>query len=135
MQAHAGHVGSEKMKDQLCVIFYWSRMTADIDEFVKKCDSCIKFSRGSTRAPLTAVADSSARSWDVISVDFTGGSERLQGKILFTVIDHFSRFPFVYVVKQSSAYCVIQCLKHLFSTYGFPKVPISDKGTDFTSTE
>jgi len=123
------------MKDQLRAIFYWSGMTVDIDDFVKKCDACIKFSRGSTRAPLTTVADESTEPWDVISVDFTGGSQRVQGKILFTVIDHYSRFPFVHVVPQSSATTVIQCLKHLFSTYGFPRVLISDNGTAFTCTE
>ena len=134
-QAHSGHVGSEKMKNQLRAIFFWAGMTVEIEEFVKQCDACVRFSRENKRAPLTAVADSSNAPWDVISVDFTGGSERLHGVILFTVIDHFSRFPFVYEVKQSSAKSVIQCLKHLFSTYGFPNTLVSDNGTAFTSAE
>ena len=134
-QAHSGHVGSEKMKNQLRAIFFWSRMTAEIEEYVKQCDACVRFSRENKRAPLTTVADNSTASWDVISVDFTGGSERLNGVILFTVIDHYSRFPFVYAVKQSSARCVIQCLKHLFSTYGFPHTLVSDNGTAFTRAE
>ena len=134
-QAHSGHVGSEKMKNQLRAIFYWFGMTAEIEEFVRNCDACVCFSRENKRAPLTTVADKTFAPWEVISVDFTGGSDRVQGKILFTAIDHFSRFPFVYVVKQSSSRCVIQCLKHLFSTYGFPRTLLSDNGTAFTSSE
>ena len=135
VQAHSGHVGSEKMKNQLRAICYWPGMTAEIDAFVKQCDACVRFSRENKRAPLTTVADNSTEPWDVISVDFTGGSERLNGVILFTVIDHFSRFPFVYAVKQSSSSCVIKCLKHLFSTYGFSRILLSDNGTAFTSSE
>ena len=43
-QAYSRHVGSEKMKIQLRAIFFWSRMTAEIEEFVKQCDASCMFS-------------------------------------------------------------------------------------------
>lgn len=134
-QAHSGHVGTDKMKSQLRSLFYWSGMTRDIDNFVKQCDTCVRFSRCNRRSPLTTVADTAKNPWEVLSLDFTGPSDRVQGRVLFTVVDHYSRFPFAFVVKQSSASCIVHCLKYLFAVFGLPKVCVSDNGTAFTSNE
>ena len=133
MQAHEGHIGAEKMKILLRSMFYWPKMTQDIDDFVRICEPCIQNKPQNFTAPMKAVADETREPWHTIAIDFTGSSSRMHHKIYFTVIDHFSRYPIVYEVKSSSSEEAVRCLSHLFSLFGIPRVVISDNGSAFTS--
>lgn len=57
-KTHSGHVDSEKMKNQFLAIFFWTGMTAEIEE----CDIClcVRFSRQTKRGLLITAADKSA---------------------------------------------------------------------------
>ena len=44
-QAHCGHVGTSKMKQILRRLFFWPGMTKDIDDYVRRCNSCLRFSK------------------------------------------------------------------------------------------
>ena len=59
--------------------------------------------------------------WEVIDIDFTGPSEKLNGNILLTIIDHASRFPLTIKLKSTDAANTIQSLSNLFSIFGLPK--------------
>ena len=49
-------------------------------------------------------------------------------------MDEFSRFPFAYAVKDTSAETTIQCLRALFSIFGMPDFIHSDRGPAFISS-
>jgi transposase InsO family protein len=68
-------------------------------------------------------------------VDITGPSEATSGKILLTVIDLFSRYPDVFVLRSSSSSEIISNLRKWFSQFGMPENLLSDNGTPFVSSE
>ena len=51
------------------------------------------------------------------------------------VIDDYSRFPVVEVLRSTSSKVVIPCLDKMFSEYGIPDVLRSDNGPPFNSRE
>ena len=52
---------------------------------------------------------------------------------IFTVVDEFSRFPFVFACKDTTSCKVISCLRSLFSVFGFPPIVHSDNAKCFVS--
>ncbi len=52
-----------------------------------------------------------------------------------TVIDEYSRFPFVFPCSNTSSQTVIKCLNQLFSLCGLPSYIHSDRGASFLSRE
>lgn len=55
--------------------------------------------------------------------------------MLLVVIDAHSKWPEVFVMKQTSAEETISCLRDLFCRFGFPETLVSDNGPQFTSAE
>ena len=56
-------------------------------------------------------------------------------RFLFVVVDEYSRFPFAFARKDTSASSVVKRLSTLFSLFGFPSYVHSDRGTAFLSRE
>ena len=52
---------------------------------------------------------------------------------IFTVVDEFSRFPFVFACKDTSCRTVILCLRSLFSLFGFIAIVHSNNAKCFVS--
>ena len=72
--------------------------------------------------------------WTELSIDFglapTGSNE-----YLLVLIDDYSRFPVVELVRSTSSNAVIPCLDKIFAEYGIPEVVQSDNGPPFNSRE
>ena len=54
---------------------------------------------------------------------------------IFTVVNEFSQFPFVFMCKDASSHTVILCLRSLFSLFGFPAIVHSDNVKCFVLKE
>lgn len=71
-----------------------------------------------------------------LNIDFKGPlPTNTQNKYILTVIDEYSRFPFAYPCKDTSAETTIKALKDIFFTFGFPQFIHSDRGAAFMSKE
>ena len=97
--------------------------------------SCTVFQKRPDISPMTSTAEKETAPWQSIVVDLTGASEVLDGKVVLTVIDLFSRYPECFVLRDGSAREIVSCLRTLFSRQGFPVRVISDNGTQFVSEE
>ena len=71
--------------------------------------------------------------WHTVHMDFCGPFPT--GEYLFVVIDAYSRFPEVEIVRSTSASSIIPKLDRIFSAHGIPHVIRSDNGPPFTSEE
>ena len=69
--------------------------------------------------------------WQQLSVDFCGPLP--SGDMLFVVIDEYSRYPEVDIVRSTSANTVIPTLDRILSTHGIPREIKSDNGPPFQS--
>ena len=56
-------------------------------------------------------------------------------KYILTIVDEYSRFPFVFPCKDVTTQTVIKCLTQLFSIFGMPGYVHSDRGSSFMSKE
>ncbi len=71
--------------------------------------------------------------WKMIHLDFYGPLPT--GKYLLVVIDRYSRFPAVEIVRSTKASTVIPKLHRIFATHGIPNVVKADNGPPFNSEE
>lgn len=133
--AHEAHAGMVKMKSKLRSYCFWPRMHADIENYVRSCSSCTMYQVRGDPPPLSPIAEKEEKPWNSIAVDLTGPNSVLDGKVLLTVIDLYSRFPEVFVLKRGSSEEIISCLRTLFARYGFCKYLKSDNGSVFVSEE
>ena len=71
-----------------------------------------------------------------LNIDFKGPLPSTDNKVYFlTIIDEYSRFPFVYPCSKMDTPTVISCLSNLFSFLGMPGYVHSDRGPSFMSNE
>ena len=75
--------------------------------------------------------------WEVIFIDLMGpypkGTNRNQ--YFFVVVDCFTKFVELFPLRKATSAAVIQKLWQLCCRWGFPKVIVSDNGTQFTSKD
>ena len=70
-----------------------------------------------------------SKPWEKVKCDFFGPIP--SGEYLFVVIDEYTRFPIVKVVKSTASNTVIPIIDKIFSTFGIPDILSSDYGPPF----
>ena len=69
--------------------------------------------------------------WKELSIDFFGPLP--SGDYLFVIIDEYSRYPVVEIIRSTSALTVIPMLDKVLSMFGVPDIIKSDNGPPFKS--
>ncbi|GFW33425.1 transposon Ty3-I Gag-Pol polyprotein [Trichonephila clavipes] len=114
LHAHAqGHFASKKTESIVSQEFYIPRLTKIVQDVITNCVPCILSSRKAGPLPSTKKCY----------------------KHLFTVIDSFSKFVWIYPVKSTSTKDALDKLILQQTIFGNPSKIITDKGSAFTSTE
>lgn len=128
--AHEGHPGMVVMKRRLRQKVWWPGMDAEVEQFVKACRDCTLVSSATAPEPLsrTAMPD---KPWVHTAVDFMGPLP--SGHNLLVIVDYYSRFVEVMVMKEISAKSTITALHETFCRYGIPETMKSDNGPQFVS--
>ena len=72
--------------------------------------------------------------WQSLAIDFYGPIPR-SGQYLLVVIDTYSKFPEVEIVKSTSAKACIPKLDRIFATHGIPRKIRTDNGPTFNGDE
>ncbi|XP_036335034.1 uncharacterized protein K02A2.6-like [Rhagoletis pomonella] len=128
---HTGHPGIVRMK-ALARSYGWvPKMESEIEDIVKMCAPCQATRHENAHAPVHWW-ETTKNPWSRLHVDFDGP---FQGKIFFIVVDSFSKWLEVFLVKSTSSQSAIKPLRSLFATHGLPDEIVSDNGTAFTSDE
>ena len=84
----------------------------------------------STPVQMTALP---THPWKSLRIDFCGPFPT--GEMLFVMIDEYSRFPEVEIMKSTTTQSVILCMEKIFATHGIPEKITSDNGPPFHSHE
>ena len=115
---HEGHLSASKTITNAKQHMFWPGIEADIKDYMRRCQVCIKRSRP-TREPLQPheIPDGP---WQKLGMDFFN----LKGKCYILICDYFSKFPFMFSCKTSWG-SLKDRLIDLFSNEGFPKEIIS----------
>ena len=105
-------------------------MDKEVETLIKTCIACQAVSQPN-KPPPTVTSDAPIGPWIETSMDFYGPLP--SGEKLLVVIDSFSRFPIVELMKSTTASNVISRLDKMFSIYGYTDRIRSDNGPPFKS--
>ena len=125
---HEGHLSANKVQESAKHHMYWTGIDADIEDYTKRCQECIKRSQV-PKEPLLPydIPEGPLRKLGIDYFTFDGNSYVL-------ICDYFSKFPFLYRAK-TSFWSLRDCLIDLFSIEGYPDEIVSDNGPPFQSKE
>ncbi|XP_058817493.1 uncharacterized protein K02A2.6-like [Topomyia yanbarensis] len=130
--AHEAHPGIEAMKRRLRQKVWWPSMDKQVSIAVKSCKSCVLVSSLGAPEPLLRTK-MPEKAWTDIAIDFMGPLP--SGHSLLVIVDYFSRFTEIIVMKQTTAKRTIEALHETFCRFGVPESIKSDNGPQFISEE
>ena len=105
-----------------------------MDLFVKACEPCARFHR--SKAPKQGMLHPMVASsvWETIGIDLTGPHPRSANgyKYILTVVDHFSKFAFAFLLRNMEAATIARVLvDNVFCLVGAPYRILTDQGLNF----
>lgn len=130
--AHEAHPGIESMKRRLRLKVWWPAMDKQVTAAVKRCKSCILVSNLGPPEPLQRTR-MPEKAWTDVAIDFMGPLP--SGHSLLVLVDYFSRFTEVVVMKQITAKRTVEVLHEVFCRFGVPESVRADNGPQFISDE
>nr|XP_013767485.1 PREDICTED: uncharacterized protein LOC102206490 [Pundamilia nyererei] len=129
-----GHLGVEKTTELLKDRFYWPRMNADVDQYIKTCGRCVSRKTLPQRSsPLSQIT--SKGPLDLVCIDFLQIEPDNKGVAnVLVVTDHYTRYAQAFPTKDQKSVTVAKVLwEKYFVHYGLPARIHSDQGRDFES--
>ena len=93
---HYGHLSASKIQENARQHLYWPGLDADITDYMRRCQECIKKAHP-PKEPLQA-HDVPSQPWKHIAMDHFYQN----GKLYLLVCDYFSKFPFIFQTKSTS---------------------------------
>ncbi|XP_045205850.2 uncharacterized protein K02A2.6-like [Mercenaria mercenaria] len=129
---HEGHPGMVLMKQRLRSKLWWPGMDKDIEKFCKECYSCQLVGQSQKPEPMKR-RELPSQPWEHLSADFLGPLP--SGHNLLVIVDFYSRWVEIYVLKTITSDKIIQCFKRLFAVHGLPISIQTDSAQNFNSRE
>ena len=128
-ELHEAHPGVVRMKALARNYVWWPGIDKELEETVRRCETCQRHARNPPGAPLHPW-EFPAKPWSRLHVDYAGS---FLGKMFLLVIDAFSKWLDVYMVQSATSQTTIDKLRVSFAIHGLPDVIVSDNGSCFTS--
>ena len=126
--AHEGHQGLTKTKQYLRSRVWFPGMDRKTTEYIETCRPCQAANSRCNPQPLKP-SQMPDRPWQKLAMDFKGPIA--SDYYFFLLIDEYSRFPEVEIVKSTAAETLIPKLHKILCTHGIPEVIKSDNGPPF----
>lgn len=130
--AHEGHPGETGMVTRLRDRVWWPNMDKEARKTVKECEGCRLVSRPSAPEPMTR-RKMPNEPWIDIAMDFLGPLP--SGDYLLVVVDYFSRFKEVCIMRKITTEDTIKNIEPIFVRQGYPRTITLDNGRQFISSE
>lgn len=130
--AHEGHPGISVMKRRLRTKVWWPKIDKQTEKFVQKCHGCMLVAAPSAPEPLRRTL-LPTEPWQHLAIDFLGPLP--SGHNLLVVVDYYSRYIEIDVMKKIDSEETIKRLKSIFARFGLPISITSDNGRQFVSDE
>lgn len=130
-QFHIGHPGMNRMKAVMRSYVYWPFMDKAVEEYVVRCRRCAEVAKDPPKVESQPWPETT-KPWVRLHVDYAGP---ISGQYFLVVVDSYSKWPEIYVVRRPSTSETLLHLRQLFGRFGTPNVLVSDNGTQFTSLE
>jgi hypothetical protein len=129
-----GHLGYRRMLAAAQMRVYWPTWSSDLKMFLKRCQQCAQYKRGSAPRQTLLQTPLVGEPWERISVDVTGPHPKSSrgNQFMVTLVDHFSKWAEAIPVPNHTAQTVARVLMtNVFSRFGAPKQILTDRGPEF----
>ena len=130
--AHEAHIGIVKCKARLRSKVWWPHIDSEVSPFISECHLCQTTLDHHHPARMMPIPMPESPSLSV-AVDLCGPFPT--GETLLILVDYYSRFPFVEILKSTTSATIISKLFEIFSVHGLPETLTSDNRGQFTSNE
>lgn len=130
--AHEGHQGIVKTKCRLRSKVWWPKMDADAEKLCRSCHGCQVVSEYAPPEPMARALPPSGP-WEDCAADILGPLP--SGESLLVVVDYFSRYFEVVILRSTSSTRLIEALKPIFARFGVPHTLKTDNGPQLVSEE
>src|SRR6266513_5689287 len=127
-----GHFGKDATHNKISTRFWWKGMYKDIEDYIKRCDSCQR--RGNKGGSEYLNPIKVGKPFERIGIDFVGPLEKTKdgNRYILVVTDYLTKWPEAIAMKEATAENVVEFIyKGIICTHGCPKVILSDRGTHF----
>ena len=128
--AHQGHQGISKTTALLREYVWFPKMGKLVKSAIDGCLACQSLAQPNPPEPLQSTP-MPHHPWEHVKIDFCGPFP--SGNSLLVIIDCYSRFPEVEILKSTTALNVIPKLDAIFARHGIPAKLTSDNGPPFQS--
>ena len=130
--AHEGHQGVVKTKSRLRTKVWWPKMDGDVGRMCRSCHGCQVTGQYSLLEPIQRTEPPTGP-WQDVAADLMGPMP--SGENLLVVVDYYSRFFGVAVMKSTTTPRIIAVLTDIFAIFGFPYTLRTDNDAKFVSGE
>lgn len=111
---------------------WWPGLDKCIEDAVSACHVCQCTRNAVAKVPLQPWPLTTCR-WQRIHIDYAEEPQTRQQ--LLIVVDSFSKWLEVFIMKATTSAKTIERLRSLFASFGLPQELVSDNAPNFTSTE
>lgn len=129
--AHQGHGGISSTKRIMRDYFWWPGMSAEVEAYIRACETCLLVSKKNPPIPLTS-RELPRGPWEILQIDFYTDKEFGCGEFL-VIVDTYSRYLHVTEMRAMNADATNEALNKVFTAWGYPLVMQSDNGPPFQS--
>ncbi|KAG7308938.1 hypothetical protein JYU34_006209 [Plutella xylostella] len=130
-ELHSSHMGITKTKSVARSRMWWPGIDRDIEQYVGSCTTCASVRPAPPRVP-PAPWPPAAGPWQRIHIDYMS----LGPRVYLVVIDSFSKWLECLLMNSgTSTHALIVKLKYLFSSFGIPRLIVSDNDVKICSAE
>jgi len=133
----SGHQGVNRTVKLLAQKWTWYKMIKMVREHCKTCVDCQKC-KATNRKPAGLLQPNRASyPFEVLAIDFVGPLPTTQkgNSYLLVLVDTFTKWVEVFPMKSDKGEFVVEKLMETCCRFGFPRILISDNGSNFASDE
>lgn len=129
-ELHVSHSGISSSIRRARELFYWPGMTADIKDFVARCEICRSHDRQQAKEPML-LRELPTRPWQIIAADLFTHAQ----KQYLVIADYYSDYFEIDHLTTVTSASVINRMRAQFARHGIPELLFSDNGPQFISEE
>nr|XP_034824747.1 uncharacterized protein K02A2.6-like [Maniola hyperantus] len=129
-RVHEGHLGIDRCKRRARDVMFWPGMSRDVERAVRGCEACALHAPAPRVAPLNQHYVPNIP-WQKLGSDIF----EYKKKHYIILIDYFSNYVEVGMIRNLSSTSVINFLREQFARHGVPLELITDNSTAYSSLE
>ncbi|XP_017482519.1 PREDICTED: uncharacterized protein K02A2.6-like [Rhagoletis zephyria] len=126
---HEGHPGVCRIKLLAADKVFWPRMSKDIEQIVKSCDSCAKAAKTPIKCTLHPWPMPIAP-WIRVHLDYAGP---IDNYYFLIIVDAFSKWPEIIKTKVTTSEKTVDMFDDVIAHQGLCEICVTDNGPQFVS--